>query len=1318
MNKKFILLFLIHILFSSVGLFAQNIAGVNPLTGAANVVIPIGNYQRGSINFPINLVYSGSGVKPTDVEGTAGMSAELQVGGAVVRQLRGLPDDCQQDILDSTRTGWMYNTNQSIISGFTPANTGTPNCTYEANDFSFVNSHFSSTSDTEPDVFYVNAPGLSCQLVYDQTSGKFHSVGYRDLVISYTTATDHEISSFTIINDAGTKYVFNVPEQAYQYIIGTGTPGYFANTYHQYINGITFYDKWYLSTITDINGNSISLSYTAGPPRGSKDSIKITEPGNTSIITLYIIGQSVTPQQLSTVVLAADEDENIANQTLTFTWADPLLDGSGKTCISTITGRGRSINFGYSPVKYTEHTGGLYYRAFLRTIYDSGCGSPLNYSFAYAGETLSAGTYATQMPDSLSTKNDYWGYYTTFPTSGTLLPAVYASTPTSGYPKYLIKASSPNSSYKYTLTGDNRAVDTSVVYYGALTQITNVNNGTTNIAWQSNDYYDPSANTTVLGGGVRVKSITYYDAISTAHNIVSNYSYTNPATGYSSGKPITLPQFAFTSPYLGPDTGLTLWVNSTVLSAYDLSSEDHTIVYEYERQTMTGAGNTLTQFYVPATNWDTSATPDCSGCAADWAPTVDLVSRNPCSAYTPLTSATASYPFVPNPNYDFERGLPKKVTTYNDSNVETSETSYTYQRTANPSHIPAFKYETNNFTTVMGYNKYNVNYNTAELVSQQTSKVFDSSTAHAQANLDTVTYTYGTTYYKLLSQQAKNSDGNIVTQNYSYIKDYAAASDTNGYITALYQLQQLNVNWPVETYTTLQNHSGTYYTQATLTLFRPYIPGVATFYRPFRQLNWIQPSGLTSFSKFAVNITGDAQAISYDSNYFTAANFMDYDWTGVLQSSDDGNKHEGSRFYDHVTNKPVAVFTNARAGEVWFSDFDSDVTQLLNHYTDSGGLGTVTDRNGKSARSLTSAQYISYILTKNTLATNYIFSAWLNASATGTVTITFTPTTGSVQTTTIHITAPTSGWQYFETAKVNVSGMSGNITVKVTTSATISIDDILCYPENTEATTYAFDNVQFLKICETNTNGVSAYYKYDAWGRLLYAYDQDHNILKKNVYVTAQDAAAFGPLIISIYGGTLLNTNTPVTFTSVYPGGCTGLNAITYTWTFGDGSPSVQTRMAMAPAHLYTMPGTYIANLTINSAIYGPLKVNDTITITAGPKTNLTYATHTTGKGRIATAAFYNGLTLVASFTEAQLLAGTAQVLKGSYTMKITMVAGSDQYPDGGTGQGYTSILESGDNTTGSCQEYSATNTYSFAIDISSCNNLNISVSTLDQCPR
>ena len=1315
MLKKTLLLLLVNLLPAAL-IFAQSPVSVNPVTGAANVAIPIGNYQRGSIKFPIALVYNGSGVKPTDVEGTAGISWEIQAGGAIFRQPRGLPDDIQQDNSGNTRTGWMYNTNQATISTFPINNTGTPNCANEQHDISNINSNFSYTSDTEPDIFYVSAPGLNCQLIYDQTSAKFHPVEYQDLVIAYGTATDHTISSFTITNDAGTKYLFNVAETAYQQDSTTVAPSYLANSYNQYRYGITYTDKWFLTSITDINGNSISLSYTtAATARRSQDSVKLYIGGSSTATLQYIVNQSVAQKLLSSVLLTADEDINLTNETLTFNWTNTVGNGTGQYYITSITGNGHNRVFTYSPLTYVRPNGINYTRGFLSNFSDSGCGSPINYGFTYAGEGSDHASIL--LPDSSSTQIDYWGYYTTFGTTGKLLPAVYANSTSSAYPPYLVKASSSNPHYNYTLTGANRAVDTSVVYYGSLTQITNAQEGTTTITYESNDYYDPSAATTVKGGGIRVKQLIDYDGISTAHNIVRSYSYINPSTGNSSGKPVTLPQFAFTIPYSGSATGLTLWTDVTALSAYDLSNEDHTIMYEYEKESMSGAGSTLSRFYVPGTAWDASAAPDCSGCTTEWYPTVNLVARPTCVSYGPVAGGATSYPFIPNPNYDFERGLPRSIKAINSSNDTVSIKTFSYQRSSGPTAIAAFKYEDDKSgsLSVRAYNKYLDYYSTSELLTQQTSKVYDSAPTPTQANADTLNLTYGSVYHKLKTKQVKNSDGSTVTQNFSYIKDYAAAADTNHNISAIYNLQQQNVDWPVESYTSVSRGGISDTTQAALTLYSPFTNSGTTVYRPSRQLKWVHANG-AAFKPFSIN-TG-AHSIKYDTLYFPAGNITGYDYSGVPHTADDANKHVSSAFFDHVTNMRVASFTNAAATEVCFLDFDSDVYLTNSNYTDSGNLGVTTDRNGKSARILATGKYINYTLTKNSQAANYIFSAWLNCTVAGSHTLTIQLTSGSTNVSKTIPFSTTAGWQYFESVKIPVTTLSGTVTVNVTTSATVSIDDILCYPENTEATTVAFDPVQFFAVCKTNTNGVSAYSSYDTWGRLLYAYDQDHNILQKKTYVNQSDRVAFGQGIMHATGvGGSINTNTPVSLSINLPDACLSSD-FTYTWHYGDGSAPVQTTLATAPSHLYRLPGTYTDTLVINSPALGQKTYTLSFSVPAGTKTNLTYFNYTTANGNIATVAFYTGATLIASFTAAQLLAGTAQITKGSYTMKITMATGSQPYPyppPSGTG-GYGGLTETGDGPVNVCQSYSSTNAYSFSINLTSCNSLVIGVYKTDQC--
>jgi len=75
MYKKSLFLFLLCGLFSAI---ATAQVSVDPLTGAAQVNIPIYTVKSGQVSVPISLSYiGGSGVKPKDVEATAGMGWQL-----------------------------------------------------------------------------------------------------------------------------------------------------------------------------------------------------------------------------------------------------------------------------------------------------------------------------------------------------------------------------------------------------------------------------------------------------------------------------------------------------------------------------------------------------------------------------------------------------------------------------------------------------------------------------------------------------------------------------------------------------------------------------------------------------------------------------------------------------------------------------------------------------------------------------------------------------------------------------------------------------------------------------------------------------------------------------------------------------------------------------------------------------------------------------------------------------------------------------------------------------------------------------------------
>lgn len=1171
--------------------FSQSIAGTDPLSGSASIQIPIYTISNGQVSLPVSISY-GSGVKTQDVEGTAGMGWRVNTGGQISRQVRGLPDDVTKDIAANSRVGWMSSTNTAVnaIGSFTVQNDGGVTCSKESSDIAYITTNFPFNYDTEPDLFYASAPGLSCQLIYNRATAKFVSLVQNDLLITFTTdPTSGLITSFTIINDKGIKYVFSsVVTTTETTDASSGAPTFFTTQYKQYQNGINYNSAWYLSSMTDASGNGITLTYSGSFSSSSANPISLYLPGVTTPTLQYNIQQTVIKPLLASI---QTNNINSTGQNLSFSWF-PCY--SGQRCVSSISGMGRTFAFSYSTV---SSPGNSYKRQFLRSFMDNGCATPVNYRFAYGSETQSSGTnYTTLLPDSASIKMDYWGY-PVFNSNTSLQPKVWINPGNVAYPRYVLyNTATGGGSYAYSSTnGQNRSADQTNINVGNLIGITYANGGTTTIAYESNSYIDIPSNQVVSGGGVRVKQITDYDGMNTAKNIVRNYSYNDPATGQTSGKPVSLPVFAFTIPYSGSATGAALWNANTVLSDYDLSDEDHSIFYGYSKITQTGAGSTLFQYYLPATNWDNSAVPACNGCTTpDWAPAINNTARSNCSStYGPMSNGVTTYPFVPNPNYDFERGLLQVATNYNDAGTTVSESRYTYQRSFTPSVITAFKYDDNPNGSLLAksYNKYKVYYNTSELTATVTKKVFDSPTL-SQAQSSTVNYIYGSSAHKQQTQQTTtNSDNSTLTTNIRYVKDYTATAGSNPNVNALYYLQQQNVNTPVETWQQVTRGSVTKTTSASLTLFKDYTPATSTLYLPSQQLSFVQPDGATSFTPYTVS----GQGATNDPQYAPIANYTSYDSYGYLQTWDDANQNIKTIITDHVSSNPTATFSNAAYAEIAFSDFDTDPAspQTCSFAISGSGSFAADGSHSGNAYGLGTGQTFSKTIVKNPKTLNYVFSIWIKAASAGT--LNFTLTGGATSTYSKSFAA--GGWTYYEW-KLPVNNMAASFTVSVTSSQAISIDDVLFYPDMAIAGTAAYNPITHYLVAETNTNGVSGYYQKDTWGRLLFQFDQDRNIIKKQAYFTPAEVAL--TLQSPTVGSQTIFAATPTTFTASATPCLTG---VTYTWNFGDGTSVVTAFNGNVQSHTYTSIGSYTLTVTATHPTLGTQSSSQTVTVNPPPLT-------------------------------------------------------------------------------------------------------------------
>lgn len=1295
----------------SISAFSQTVS-VNNFTGSASVSIPLMNIKRGNVNVPFTLYYSGNGVKVKDVEGNAGLGWNIAVGGAVYRELRGLPDDARIDnnpVGGSPRIGWIYNTNGNKIAGFTVGNdNNTATCTDETTDRGYINSNFGDLSDTEPDIFHVNAPGLNCNLVFDKDH-VIRTIPYQDIKVTYTTETTvpvtnaayGRIKDFTITNSSGTKYYFAAMEVTGRKAVTSTTVSYFTHEYDQYKNGISYVSAWKLSQIVDLNRSGFTFTYRES--RSTTSNTRIALAKGTAGVTYPFTYQVSTKQQVLQTIFPVDDDILTPGDAVRFVFDDAPTSGS--PLISSIVCLGQGASFMYSSHRNMPYTSAQSTRSLLTRVSLTGA---RNYTFTYYGtafyNVLPNSYDGVALPDSTSKEMDLWGYYNASSATA-LIPQTYINPSNGSLERYRVTApGSSSASFPYLFSGVTRAVNPSVIANGSLRSVVSQYGGATTILYEPNDYYDPTAGATVQGGGIRVKQLITSDSTNLAADQKTSYTYINPATGVSSGKPVNLPVMAFMTPYTGGGTTESQWQNSTVRFEEDISGEDKSVFYSHVKVSSPGAGSTLYQYATPAMNWDNSAAPD-------WVPTVVNTARPDCNSWGFVSNQKKTYPFIPATNFDFERGIPQKVTHYNEDATpkKVSETSYTYQRNGTPVTVTGFKYEDN--AGVMAYAKYNLIADVDEHILRDTTTVYELPVL-ANSRQTTTEYLYSSTAHRLpTTVRMTNSDGSITRQVVKYLKDYTTSTGGDDNNKSLRKLQLAGLNIPIENYSQVERAGVNKTIAASLVSFKPFsFPFADTLYLPAQQRQFLSADGVTDFQVSA--ITGGTSG--FDSRYRVKQNNLLYSYIGTLLTIDNNDHFPKTVIKNPVTDRVMATFNNARADEVVFDDCETILeTSLLDN------IPRVRDslnvRSGRYDLAASSADQLTRTVIRNPLAGNYILSLWVRSLSAGTITV--STIAGTTSTYTLNYVNSGTDWKYYE-MKIPVSAISGAFTFKLQASGNMFLDDVLFYPEQAEVNTIAY-NKYFLVESTTNTNGVSKYYEYSigglAPGLLKYIRDQDKNIIYKKSYMTKLSQDTYSPFIyIDPAGG--LNYNRLVNF-AISGTGSGATDGIKVTWNFGDGSPAVS-GFNLNTGHVYRTAGTFTITATVESPFYGTSVLTQNYTITSsGGGTQIGGGGLGGDNGTIIGISVYQGGVLVDNLTQASLNAGSASLGQGIYTMVVYVngFANSSSHPNGyrsvqfaGTGD-YTSKF--------ACQpSVSGATTYTFNIDLNGISTAQFSLNNT-ACP-
>lgn len=1244
--------------------FSQSIVGVNNLTGTANVTIPIYNVSVGDLSAPIALSYSASGLKVEDFDNSCGQGWRLIADASITRIVRGFPDDVeyQSDASYSVIKGWIRSGNgaPSTIQSLSFANTvaymndGSNNCGNEITDATTIANNFSYTYDTEPDQFYVSAPGLSCSFIFDASSNHvIKIIPYRDYQITYTTDSYGRITAFTVTNENGIKYYFDKANLMEHYIetynpgttveIDPSTLEVFKRDFMMYRNKtylpgypigtpLKYYEKWTLSKMEDTRGNRINFNYqnyTINNPavynRYSYKEIEILKPNGSGGFTkkkLYGINSKRVDLQLLSISTFSLGLETGSFQTVAqFNWVTP--DGqTGVIEDAKLTDITLPVEKKRFELQYTKkflgsastwNGYGRYYLKGVKAMGTSGLCNNVNtqFDFTYYEVNEAANTcYCTpvvnnQTIDTIVNAQDYWGYYNGNFTNPNLNPEIYVYPENNPHVELFKVYQIPGNSSLVTLTETtNRAVNTHAID-GSLKKITYPTAATTELQYENNQFFDYDVNGNALGGGIRIKKITNNDGLGTID--VTEYSYNDPVnTSLTTGRAISVPKFAIAFQNNTSYGNITDRVkNSTYRTTYDLNNEPKEILYGKVtvKKTTTGTG-------IGKSIYEYNTTTGTFGGAdiTDWQESKNFVARTNLSSPTPCTAIAPSflynnntelqYPFTTNPNYDFERGLPTKVTHYNEAGQVVASEEYAYARSHTyPTKIYGVKLDEIG-NTMAAYSKYGMNTGVDNFLVTKTSKLYNSNNANPLTGVETYVYTAassGANYRLLKEVQKQNSDGSTITSKFMYAKEYSTDATGDDMNNAIKEFNTANNNVLIETSQQRTDGLGTKTIGASVNYFKPFAVGFGgsqTKYLPSASYNFVNQAGVTNFVPSTIS---SGAFIRDNNNYINNPKVIEkYSYNTVPLLVTDNSRIPKTVLTTLEYKNTVAEFTNARPENIGFSNFDNEYPGMFT--ISSGSTLQSGGRYSTNSLNFQPGTLLCRYLDKSPTSKNVIISFWLkDAAAIGSIYLCTSKFGCSATCTANPIVSFYRGsqWKYYQVSVPWPSATINTYYFNLGTSAAVKIDDVLIYPDNANVTTYSYTTNTVgtnLLTAKTGVNGIGNAYEYDNAGRLWLVRDQFDNIIEMKKYKLANRHVQQIPSINIGYPFYPV-VNTSVTFYAAPPqsyetGDCDA-PPITYNWDFGDGSTDVSYGSGNIGAtnitHTYTATAKYQVSVTASS---------------------------------------------------------------------------------------------------------------------------------------
>jgi len=235
---------------------------VNKYTGMPDISVPFFNTKMANGgDFNVNLSYHAANIDLIDrnvVASDVGLGWSLMAGGTISRTVRGMPDE----ILEIGKKIGVYHTSiQNNINRFYEFNGFVENNAISSASNEMVNEYLWDVNvkgkyDTEHDLYQYNFLGQTGRFIIKKVDNQLQvfKLDENNLkIINTYNGTTYKPDSFTIIDDFGNRYVFDVIENTHSSQLSSNTPA--VGTNHAVSLGLDyeFRSAFHLSKVYDHN---------------------------------------------------------------------------------------------------------------------------------------------------------------------------------------------------------------------------------------------------------------------------------------------------------------------------------------------------------------------------------------------------------------------------------------------------------------------------------------------------------------------------------------------------------------------------------------------------------------------------------------------------------------------------------------------------------------------------------------------------------------------------------------------------------------------------------------------------------------------------------------------------------------------------------------------------------------------------------------------------------------------------------------------------------------------------------------------------------